>query len=84
MLDRLFLSRLSKKGKIAYWVGQLLLIGIWALYLFGIADYSLEEEGRNMLFLGLIAIVIVWGIVCVIVWKKKDEDCKVLSDENNQ
>ncbi len=84
MLDRLFLSKLSKRGKIAYWVGQIALIGIWALYLFGIADNSFEEEGRNMFVFGLIAIVIVWGIVCVIVWKKTDEDCKVLSDENNQ
>jgi hypothetical protein len=40
MLDRLFLKYLTKKGKIAYWVGQLLLSAIWGFYVFGVAGYT--------------------------------------------
>ncbi|HLR24501.1 MAG TPA: hypothetical protein VK112_01455 [Fodinibius sp.] len=73
MLDRLILKYLTQKGKIAYYVGQVVLIGLWALYLFGIAGYSLEE-GEMQLWIGLIVIVISWAGICYLVWKKPDKE----------
>ncbi|WP_439184147.1 hypothetical protein [Carboxylicivirga taeanensis] len=72
MLDRLFLKYLSKKGKIAYWVGQLLLDALWAFYLFAIAGLSMEEA-ESLLFIGIIVVLIAWGGVCILVWKKEQE-----------
>lgn len=72
MLDRLFLKYLSKKGKIAYWVGQIVLDGLWALYLFVIAGLSMDEA-EGLLFIGILVVLIVWGGVCILVWKKRDE-----------
>jgi len=47
MLDRLFLKKLSKKGKIIYFVGQLLLDAIFIYVLFGVMDYSLGSPGSS-------------------------------------
>ena len=75
MLDRLFLKYLSKTGKVAYWVGQIIFDGIFVFYLFGIAGYTLGSSGTGarsqtemILFPGVIGIAIVWGIVCYFVW----------------
>lgn len=76
MLDRLLLKYLTKKGKIAYYVGQVVLIGLWALYLFGMAGYTMEE-GETQLWIGVIAIVIVWAGICYLIWKKPDDEEKV-------
>ncbi len=72
MLDRLFLKYLSKKGKIAYWVGQLILDALWALYLFVIAGLSMDEA-EGLLFIGILVILIAWGAICIRVWKKTEE-----------
>ena len=74
MLDALILRYLTKKGKIAYFVGQIILIAIFAFYVFGISGASMNE-GENLFFIGIITIVILWAGVCLLVWKKpKDED----------
>jgi Kef-type K+ transport system membrane component KefB len=72
MLDHFILEYLTKKGKIAYYVGQVLLIAIWAYYLFGIVGYTIDE-GETSLFIGLIIIVIVWAGVCLLFWKKSKD-----------
>lgn len=72
MIDKLFLRYLSKKGKIAYWLGQLVLDTLWALYLFVIVGLSIDEA-EDLLFIGILAVLIVWGGICLLVWKKKEE-----------
>ncbi|OEK09523.1 hypothetical protein A8C32_12505 [Flavivirga aquatica] len=76
MLDRLFLKHLTKKGVIAYFVGQVIFMAILAYYLFGIAGYSIDrgDEGRDILFIGLIIIVLLWGGICLLLWKKPKTD----------
>jgi len=82
MIDKLFLKHLSKKGKIAYWVGQILLDAIWAFYVFGVAGYSFETGGETMLIFGMLAILVGWGVVCLMLWKKpKESENKTLSKE---
>ena len=74
MLDRLFLKYLSKKGKIAYWVGQLILDALWIYYVFGIAGYSRDNGGESMVFIGILVVLVVWGAVCITLWRKKEEE----------
>ncbi|MBI9054380.1 MAG: hypothetical protein JEY96_11220 [Bacteroidales bacterium] len=73
MLDRLFLKYLSKKGKIAYWVGQIILDVLWALYVFKLAKYTFDDGGDTVLIIGMLVILIVWGGLCYILWKKPNE-----------
>ncbi len=75
MLDRLFLNRLTKKGKIAYWVGQLVFDLLWALYLFVIAGLTMEEA-ESLLFIGIVAVLVAWGGVCILLWKKEKAPVK--------
>ncbi len=72
MLDKLFLKNLSKKGKIAYWLGQLVLDSLWALYLFVIMGLSMDEA-ESLLFVGIFLVLIIWGGICLLAWKKEDE-----------
>lgn len=78
MLDKLFLKYLNKKGKIAYFVGQIILFALWAYYLLGIAGYSMEE-GRANFFIGMVVILVLWGGVCLLLWKEKPDE----KTENN-
>jgi drug/metabolite transporter superfamily protein YnfA len=73
MLDRLFLKHLSKKGKIAYWVGQIILDVLWALYVFKLAKYTFDNGGDTVLIIGMLVILILWGGLCYILWKKPNE-----------
>ena len=75
MLDRFILKYLTKRGKIAYYVGQVILLAIWAYYLFGVVGYSIDEAEVS-LFGGLIVIVVFWAGVCFLLWKKPKEDGK--------
>lgn len=75
MLDRLFLKYLTKKGKIAYFIGQLLMFALWSYYLLGIEGYSMDDA-RSMFIGGIIAILIVWGGVCLLLWRKTSNDEK--------
>lgn len=68
MLDRLFLSKLNSTGKKAYWIGQISLIAIWAFIVFGVMGMSLDNGGETVLILGLLALVVVWGIICLVIW----------------
>ncbi len=70
MLDRLFLKYLTKKGKIAYFVGQLVLFAIWGFIVLGIMDFSLES-GRSTFIGGAIVILLIWGGICLALWKEK-------------
>ncbi len=72
MLDVLILRYLTKEGKIAYFVGQLILAGLWAFYMFGIKDYSFRDD-EGMFIAGIIGIILVWGGLCLAIWRKKDE-----------
>jgi len=73
MLDRLFLKYLSKKGKIAYWVGQIILDVLWALYVFKLAKYTFDNGGDMVLIIGMLVILVAWGGICLKLWKKSDE-----------
>ncbi len=87
MLDKLFLSKLTKKGKIYYWVLQLSIdiAFIGALFLFYNYTFnSLMEEGRNILLIGVIASAVLSGIICLNLWKKPtDTDTTLSSNSNN-
>jgi hypothetical protein len=67
MLDRLFLNKLSPRGKIMYWVGQLSLIALIAAAMFGLADMS-WNDGETVFILGAVVAAIGWGFVCTLVW----------------
>ncbi len=73
MLDALFMKYLSKKGKGAYWIGQISGVILFSIYLFGIKDYSLDES-RGVFILGIIGILVVWGLICLVVWPKSKEE----------
>lgn len=74
MLDRLFMKYLSKTGIKIYWAGQLVLDAIFIYYLFGIAGHSMDEDAtRTILILGVLAVAVGWGLVCLLFWRKKDE-----------
>lgn len=73
MLDRLFLSKLNSTGKAAYWIGQITLILVWALVVFGFMGMSLDDGGEGMLILGIVAIVAVWGGICIMIWPIEKE-----------
>lgn len=74
MLDRLFLRYLTKKGKVAYWVGQILLAVLWFFYVIKIADQSLDEGGETTLIIGVLGIIVGWGFVCLMLFRKPKEE----------
>ena len=80
MLDALILKYLTKKGKIAYFVGQVLLIAVFAFYVFGIEGASIDEA-ENSFYLGMFIIVVVWAGFCFLVWRKPKEEVDVNSNE---
>lgn len=91
MLDRLFLSKLSSKGKAAYWIGQIALILLWALTLFGFMGMSFDDGGEGVFIFGIIGIVLVWGFVCILVWPvgkeiedDLDNDINMVADNNTE
>jgi len=79
MLERLLFRHLTKKGKIGYFVGVLVLFALWAYYVLGIAGHSMED-GRSMFLGGIIVINIIWAGVCLLLWRlPKEEKVKELS-----
>ena len=76
MLDRLFLSKLTKKGVWAYWIIQLTLDIILGIVLFGVLNYTLDQDnaGRNLLIGGVIVSALISGSVCLLFWKKPKEE----------
>lgn len=74
MLDWLFMKYLSRTGKKAYWIGQITIASVFVYYMLGVAGYSInDDDTRVTLIGGGIAIIIVWGSICVLLWKKKEE-----------
>jgi hypothetical protein len=80
MLEALVLKYLTKKGVIAYFVGQVIFIAVLAYYIFGILDYSLDR-GQDMFFIGMVVIVLLWMGVCLLLWRKPKE--KIDGDSKN-
>ena len=70
MLERLLLKHLTKKGKIAYFIGLVLSFAIAAYCVLGIAGYTLET-GRDIFFFTILTINILWAGICYLIWKKK-------------
>lgn len=80
MLESFVLKYLTKKGVIAYFVGQVIFIAIFAYYIFGILDYSLDR-GQDMFFVGMVVIVLLWMGICLLLWRKPKE--KIDGDSKN-
>ncbi|PCH76767.1 MAG: hypothetical protein COB98_05230 [Flavobacteriaceae bacterium] len=78
MLDILFLSKLTKQGKIYYWVLQLTIDVLFIATLVLVYNYTfptLMEEGRNIMIIGILSSAVVSGLICLAVWKKpKDQE----------
>ncbi len=68
MLDRLFLSRMNGRGKIAYFVGQLLVIALVFIGLLSSGTDIDDDSFFLMLVLIVLPTIIVWGVVCVRLW----------------
>lgn len=75
MLDRLFLKKLTKKEIWAYWIIQLGLDVILGIVLFGMLNYTLDQDnpGRNILIIGVIISALISGGICLIFWRKPKE-----------
>ena len=73
MLERLLFRHLTKKGKIGYFLGVLVLFALWAYYVLGIAGYSMDE-GRTMFMIGIIVLNIIWAGVCLLLWRLPKEE----------
>ena len=74
MLDRLFMSKMNKTGKILYFVGQFVLLGLIALVIFGVMGVDFED-GYIGFIIAVIASAVGWGVLCMIIWparKKTD------------
>ncbi|MCL6217565.1 hypothetical protein [Zunongwangia pacifica] len=83
MLDRLFLRKLTHKGKIAYWIIQLVLDALFIGYLFIFMDYDMDRfagDGYGIVIAGVIAAMLISGVICLGLWKKPKEEIK--SQEN--
>ncbi|WP_335965332.1 hypothetical protein [Galbibacter sp. PAP.153] len=83
MLDRLFLNKLTKKGKIAYWIIQLGLDVILGIVLFGVLDYTLDRgnDGRTFFIVGAVASLLISGLICLSIWKAPKEIAVVDEDK---
>ncbi|MDN3666077.1 hypothetical protein ACFFU1_04890 [Algibacter miyuki] len=76
MLDALILKHLTKKGVIAYFVGQILLFGVLAFYIFGVKGSSMNE-GEMPFIVGMVIIALIWAGICLLLWKKPKESGKI-------
>ncbi|SFC26074.1 hypothetical protein SAMN04487907_103135 [Zunongwangia mangrovi] len=77
MLDRLFLRKLTHKGKIAYWIIQLVLDALFIGYLFIFMDYNMDRfagDGYGIVIGGVIAAMLISGVICLALWKKPEEE----------
>jgi hypothetical protein len=65
ILDRVFLNRVSEKGKKAYWIGQVVLV---------IGSVCLFYSDRNLVVVAALGSAIAWGLVCMNVWPRSDDE----------
>ncbi len=71
ILDRIFLDRVSRTGRVAYGVGQIVLLGALIAFLLTSTDLSFDDDSFVWIFIGgAIPIIIVWGVVCIFVWPR--------------
>ena len=73
LLDELFLGRLTKTGKRAYWIGQLVLLPSWLAYVMltqGGFHAFVHGSSRLLIIGGAVGAVIGWGIACSLLWRK--------------
>ncbi|WP_456867183.1 hypothetical protein [Galbibacter sp. BG1] len=86
MLDRLFLKKLTKKGIWAYWIIQLVLDVVLGIVLFGVLNYTLDQDnlGRNILIVGVIISSLISGGICLIFWKKPKELAEANGSVNSE
>ena len=62
MLDRLFLRKLTHKGKIAYWIIQLVLDALFIGYLFIFMDYDMDHfagDGAGIVIAGVLVSMLI-------------------------
>ncbi|UII28934.1 hypothetical protein LVD15_11035 [Fulvivirga maritima] len=79
MLDRFFIEKLTKKGKIAYWLIQLGLDVVFILSLIFIFGYDSDDLFRDryyVLILGVLVAMFISGGICLAFWKKEEESDK--------
>jgi phosphotransferase system glucose/maltose/N-acetylglucosamine-specific IIC component len=83
MLDRLFMSKLNKTGKILYFVGQVVLLGLIALIMFGALGVDFDE-GYIIFIIAAVVSIIAWGGLCILIWpaQKKTENDKQTQPES--
>ena len=83
MLDRLFIRKLTHKGKIAYWIIQLVLDVLYIGYLFIFMDYDMDHfagDGAGIVIAGVLVSMLISGAICLGLWKKPKEEIE--SQEN--
>ncbi|QKX05809.1 hypothetical protein HN014_13125 [Aquimarina sp. TRL1] len=80
MIDKYFFKRLTKKGKIAYFIIQIILVAIFLYVLFGQLGYRLgsyNSEARTETYMvlipGVIIISLLSGGISLFFWKKPEE-----------
>jgi len=74
MLDKLFMKYLTRTGIKAYWIGQIVIDAIFLYYILGIAGFSVNNDNvRFVMLLGIFAIAVVWGGICLLFWRKKEK-----------
>jgi uncharacterized membrane protein YccC len=70
MLDRVFLSRLSPKGKKAYFLGQLGVAALLAAIIFSAVGF---EDGEGIFIVSVLITIVTWGLICLKIWPKSVE-----------
>ncbi|SHI79113.1 hypothetical protein SAMN04488096_104291 [Mesonia phycicola] len=73
MIERLLLKHLTKKGKIAYFVGVILLLVLLGYFMLEVQNYSLDDD-RITIVLAMIVVNLLWAGVCFLCWKKPKEE----------
>lgn len=77
MLDKLFLNKLTKQGKIYYWLLQLTFDVLFIATLFLAFDYTFDKlmnKGINILMVGVLSAAVISGLICLTLWKKPSDD----------
>ncbi len=67
MLDKWFLSKMSKTGKIMYYVGQVGLLLAWVFVFMGVLRMDFDED-YIIFIVGIIPIIAIWGFISIKLW----------------
>jgi hypothetical protein len=79
LLDRLFLQHLTPRGRLAYWVGQIVVLPfIFCAWFQANGRPSLHralsasrKDELAALMVAMLGAIMVWGVVCVVAWRRK-------------